>query len=295
MNISPISGVPGIANFQSQVLNSLMGSAFDFGSVLSAVTNLLPASSGVSTDPLPWITNKNSVKGISLTGRNMALNDPESAYNMMTIINNKDVHFKAQFSELSQMKLFISHMQEAGEGLNSITATTGNEDMKSRLQGFVDQYNSWVQRFNPEVQNGGLLADTQAARVALYELDQSVEYSYNGAKDGMHGLSDVGITINHSTGLASLDTAKLDAMLATNWQGVVDTVQEFSANFAKSASLLNSDGNFMPRQLDNLNRAIHYIADNETSLRAEFGTGNAAQPTGQVAQALAAYNKSYGI
>jgi hypothetical protein len=82
--------------------------------------------------------------------------------------------------------------------------------------------------------------------------------------------------------------------LATNKQGVVDTVHEFSANFTKSASLLNSDDNFIVKQLDNLNRAIHFIADNNASLRAEFGTGNTAKPTGQVAQALSAYNQIYG-
>ena len=54
--------------------------------------------------------------------------------------------------------------------------------------------------------------------------------------------------------------------------GVIDTVQQFSANFAKSAELLDSSGNFVPRQLSNLNQAINYITQNESSLQSEFGT-----------------------
>lgn len=42
-------------------------------------------------------------------------------------------------------------------------------------------------------------------------------------------------------------------------------------------------------------RAIRFIDDNRDSLRAEFGTGDAARPVGQVAQALAAYNSTYGV
>jgi hypothetical protein len=58
--------------------------------------------------------------------------------------------------------------------------------------------------------------------------------------------------------------------------------------------LLNSEGNFILRQIDNLSRAIHYIADNKASLQAEFGIGNAAKPAGKVAEALAAYNQTFG-
>jgi hypothetical protein len=103
----------------------------------------------------------------------------------------------------------------------------------------------------------------------------------------------LGITIDSNTRLASLDSAKLDAVLSSNKQGVVDTLQEFSANFAKSAGLLNSEGNFMPRQLDNLKRGIQFIADNKADLQVEFGTGDSARPTGPIAQALAAYNRAY--
>lgn len=302
MNISPVS----ISLMQAQLLNSLMSSGSDTKNNDSWATIFsLLASNGtqldqLSSDPLSLLTqgsniSQSSIKGIPAAGRNMALADPESAYKMMTVINKDDVSYKAQFSELSQMKSYVFQMQDAGQGLGSIVLSTGNDSIKSQLQDFVGQYNNWIQRFSPDIQQGGLLADTQAARASRFELEQNVNNRFFGIKDGVHGLGDVGITIDPNTRLASLDTAKLDSVLATNKQGVVDTVQEFSTNFTKSASLLNSEGNFILKQLGNLDRVIHYIADNKDSLQKEFGIGDPAKPTGQIAQALAAYNQTYGI
>lgn len=297
---------------KSQVFSSLTSSASNAkgNDSWAAMFSLLASKSGalptrlspaqLSSDPLSLliqssnINQSSSTKGISPAGRNMALADPESAYKMMTVINKKDVYYKAQFSELSQMKSAISQMQDAGQSLGSMALSTDNGSIKSRLQAFVGQYNNWIQRFGPHLQKGGLLSDTQAAQVSQYELEQNVSNRFFGIKDGVHGLDDLGITIDPNTRLASLDIAKLDSLLAANKQGAVGAVQEFSANFAKSASLLNSDNNFVLNQLDNLNRAIHYIADNKDSLQKEFGTGDAAKPTGQIAQALAAYNRIYG-
>lgn len=302
MNISSAS----ISLMQSQVLGSLMNSAFgaksddSWATVFSSL--LIPnsaATSPLASDPLSLLTQGSnaflgdSIKGLSLTGRNMALADPESAYKMMTVINSKDVYYKAQFSELSQMKSYVFQMQDAGQDLSGIALSTSNDSIKSQLQEFAGQYNNWVQRFNADIRQGGLLADTQAAEASRFELEQNINYRFFGVQDGVHGMGDLGIAIDPNTRLASLDAFKLDSLLATNKQGVVNTVQEFSANFAKSASLLNSDGNFVLKQLDNLNRAIHYIADNKDSLQKEFGTGSAAKPAGEVARALAAYNQVY--
>lgn len=304
MNISPVS----ISLMQSQMLSLLASSPVDakrdssWDSVFSLLAsndiplNQLP-SGKLSPDLLSLLTQSssisqsNNITGISPVGFNMALADPESAYKMMTAINKRDIYYKTQFSELSQMKSSLSQMQGAGLSLGSMVLATSNDSIKFHLQKFVGQYNDWIQRFNPAIQQGGLLADTQAAQVSLFELEQNINNRYFGVKDGVHGLSDMGITIDSNTRLATLDTAKLDVLLATNKQGAVNTVQEFGANLAKSASLLNSDGNFILKQLDNLNRAVHYIADNKDSLQKEFGTGNVTKPVAQVAQALAAYNQ----
>jgi len=297
MNISPAALSLSIANFQAQSLNWITNSASDThgDDIWAIMSQLLGSNSNsASTDPLAWLNDSSSVKGLSPTGRNMALFDPESAYTMMSVINNRDVSYKAQFSELSQMQSYVAQMQDAGQSLGSIALSTGNDGIRSQLQGFVDQYNGWIQRFDADMQQGGLLAGTQAAQVSVYELDQSIKNIFNGARDGLHGLRDLGFSIDPASKLATLDSAKLDAVLAANKQGAVDTIQEFSANFAKSAGLLNADDNFIPRQLNNLNGAIHYVADNNADLQAEFGTGDPAKPTGQVAKALAVYNQTYG-
>lgn len=297
MSTSSVSTLSGIASLNSRVLNLLVASATDFNSIFAAAAASPFADSGATPAGLllSLAQESGARKGLMFAGRNMSLPDPESAYKMMTLINNKDILYKAQFSELSQMKTCVARMQDAGQSLGSITAATGNDSVKSSLQGFADQYNNWIRSFDPDMQADGLLAGTRAAQVSRYELEQSVRNIFNGAADGVHGLGDLGVTVDRATGLISLDTARLGTVLAANRWGAVAAIQEFGANFSRSASLLNSDDNFIPRQLDNLNRVISYIADNRDSLRAEFGTGDAAKPAGQVAQALAAYNQTFSI
>jgi hypothetical protein len=299
-----------IAEARPLTLAALTGNDFDDrhdfdGMFAQALLSQIPDMNSVTVGVLSSLIGPGSMQapfmvagGMPLlglhAGRNMALPDPESAYRMMTLINSKDVLYKAQYSELSQLGSAVASMQEAGAKLGGISTASGNDAIEASLQSFVGQYNDWIQRFNPDMQSGGLLAGTQAAQISRYELEQSVKNIFNGANDGVHGLGDLGIGVDPVSQTLTLDCAKLDAMLASGKQGVVDTLQEFGANFAKSAGLLNADSNFIPRQLDNLDRAIHYIDDNGASLRAEFGTGDTAKPTGQVAQALAAYRQSYG-
>jgi hypothetical protein len=297
---------------QSQVLGSLTNSTIGAESGDSWATVFsLQVSNGAQFDqtssgPLSLLTQSsqinqsnyidpgNSIKGLSPSGRNMSLFDPESAYKMMTVINYEDVLYKAQYFELSRMGARVSMMEDAGQNLGSISLSTSNNSIQLQLQRFVDEYNRWIQRFDQDIQHGGLLANTQAAHASQFELEQNFNNPFFGIESGVHGMGDLGVTIDPDTHLASLDTAQLDSMLATNKQGVVDTVQEFGANFAKSASLLNAEDNFIQKQLDNLSGAINYIDDNIDSLQAEFGTGREVKPVGQVAEALAAYNQAYG-
>lgn len=288
MHVSPLLSAVALANVRSQVLASMRGSTPDFSSFFDAAYSSAFSGSDLLSAFMPGSATQ---AGALHAGRNMALYDPESAYKMMTLINNKDVLYKAQYAELSQMGESVARMEQAGTNLGSIAGS--NADIKTGLQDFITRYNEWTQRFDPDMQRDGLLAGTQAAQVARYELEQNVKNIFFGAKDGVRGMADLGISVDPVSGALALDGAKLDAMLASNKQGVVNTLQEFGANFARSAGLLNANNNFIPNQLDNLDRAIDYIADNGTDLRAEFGTGDAARPTGQIAQVLAAYNQSY--
>ncbi|MFZ4538292.1 flagellar filament capping protein FliD [Propionivibrio sp.] len=286
-----------MAALKAQSVNSLLGSVFDDGKASSSLDFLTGAGStqSGSTDPLSMLGLSTTTQGLSPTGRNLSLFNPESAYGMMSVINSKDVTYKAQFSELSEMKTAVAGMQQAGQTLGSVSGSMGNAAITAQLQEFAGKYNDWIKRFDGTVKSDGVLAGTQAAEISLYELEQSVENIFNGAKDGFHGLSDLGFTINQSTNLASVDTTKLDAALSSNKDGAINTLQEFSANFAKSAELLNSTNNFIPNRLNNLDRVIDYITDNKSSLQAEFGLGDPAKPSAQIAKALASYNHIFNI
>jgi hypothetical protein len=286
-----------MAALQAQSVNSLIGSVFSGGKTSSSLDFLTGANKTASatSDPFSLLGISTSVQGLSASGRNLSLFDPESAYRMMSVINNKDVTYKAQFSELSAMKTSVSTMQQAGQALGKVSESMDNEAIKTELQTFAGQYNEWIKRFDGTVKSDGLLAGTQAAEISLYELEQSVENIFNGAKNGFHGLRDLGLSIDQTTNLASLDTTKLDATLANNKNGVISTIHEFSANFAKSAALLNSANNFIPNRLANLDRVIDYITDNKPALQAEFGLGDPARPSAPIAKALAAYNQIFMI
>lgn len=272
MNVSSTSIQLEIAAFRSQALSSLMSLSAD-GNDAADFAGLLDIKSAE----------------LDASGRNTALNDPESAYKMMTRINCFEVSFKAQFSELTQMGSSVEHMEAVGRQLGDIDLDTANTEIVAMLQRFVDQYNAWEDRFDDTIERGGVLHNIQAAEVSIRELELSVRNIFNGAADGVRGLGGLGIDIDPVSKQATLDIARLEALLASNKRGAVRAIDEFSANFAKSADLLNSAGNFIPTQLDNRSRAIQFIADNRSSLRAEFGTGDAARPTGAVATALAAY------
>lgn len=235
------------------------------------------------------------IPGLAANGRNTTLFDPEAAYRMMTDINQRDVTYKAQFAELSEMKSYLGAMREEALGLADAVATADDAGIKSRLEDFAAKYNDWIARFDAQLREGGLLAGTQAAQVAQWELEVAVGNMFNGATGGVRGMRDLGFTVDAATNLASIDTARLDAVLAGNRAGAVDALREFSADLARAAELLNSENNFMLRQLGNLDRVIDYIADNKTALQAEFGLGDPAKPTGQVAKALASYQQIHAM
>ncbi|WP_313951976.1 flagellar filament capping protein FliD [Accumulibacter sp.] len=286
-----------MAGIQAKTFNTLLGAAFGGNKVSSGMdflTRLSGAQSGSqpgASDPLSLLDLSTAAQGLSPSGRNLSLFDPESAYRMMSAINTRDITYKAQFSELSEMKTLVSGMQQAGQSLGGVSALLDNDAIKTQLQAFAAEYNDWVTRFDGTVKNNGLLAGTQAAEVSLYELEQSVKNIFNGAKDGFHGIRDLGLNIDPNTKLATLDTSMLSAALEKNKAGAISTLQEFSANFARSAELLNSANNFIPNRLGNLDRVIDFIADHKPSLQAEFGLGDPAKPSPQVARALAAYNQ----
>lgn len=297
MNLSSSSLLFDLASFRSQTISSLMNSGIgsakgDAQNASSAFDLLLGGFPGQRIAPdFSGTSGAARVAEGALTGRNMSLFDPESAFRMMSVINRKDVTYKAEFAELSEMTEGVLRIQDAARALGGISGSTSNEAIKTQLQDFAGQYNFWIDQFSPDVRSGGLLAGTQSAQVALHELDCSVGNIFNGAKDGVGGLSDLGLNVDPKTQKIVVDTARLDSLLSSNKLGAVCAVSEFSQNFTEAANCLTADGKFLRRQLSNLDNAIDYIRDNVVALKQEFGTGDAFKPTGQVAKALAAYDR----
>lgn len=286
-----------MGSLQAQSVNLLIGVANrgDASSGLDFLFGKTTNATSAANDFRSLLGLSSATQGLSATGRNLSLFDPESAYNMMSVINKKDVSYKAQFAELSEMRSAVAEMQAAGTALGSMDASLDDAAIVSRMQEFVGKYNEWIKRFDGTVKSDGILAGTQAAEISLYELEQSIANPFNGAKDGFRGLSDLGLRIDEHSNLASLDANALTSALANNRDGVLNAVHEFSANFAKSAELLNSPNNFIPNRLANLDRVIDYITANKASLQTEFGLGAPASVSDQIAKALARYEQIAAI
>lgn len=293
-----------LADIRSQTVNTLVGAldagdqsrADAVGLAVALAAKPLLAKSGTpgSTNALAASGTAASeavaqAPGLSPTGRNLALFDPESAYRMMTLINQKEVAFKAEFSEMHAMGAHLANLRQGGAALADVAPAADTAALRERLAAFVAEYNDWVRRFDDAMQTGGALAGTQAARVARYELMRSIDNPFFGAADGFRGMAALGLTIDPVSKLAVLDLPKLDAALASQTEGAVRTVQEFGRNFARSAELLVSEGNFVTRRLGNLDRVIRYLDEHKALLQAEFGMGDPARPTAAVAQAVSAY------
>jgi hypothetical protein len=298
MNTSPAHIANAIAELKARTMNALFGNDFDdiddFDGVFAkALLTQIPDMESMSVGVLSALSLPGEAAAAQRhAGRNMALADPESAYRMMTLINGKDALFKAQAYELGEMGEAVAEMRQAGLDLSNIAAD--HETVEAGLRDFVAGYNDWVRRFDLALGGDGLLAGTQAAQISRYELEQSVRNMFIGVSEGLSGIDDIGVDVM-ADGTLSLDEAKLDAMLDSNMKAVVGATREFGAHFARSAEMLNADNNFIPSQLDNLNRAIRYIGENLASWQAEFGLGDAARPAGQVARALAAYRQTAGV
>lgn len=282
-----------LADFKSQAVGALMNS--DAGGGIAGIAALLGQDKGKSSSLDALLGNAGSANGLSASGRNTSLFDPESAFQMMTQINKKDVTYKAEFAEMTDMKSYVATMQQEAMTLGKINTASSADEVRSHLQGFADAYNGWIDRFDEVLEGGGLLASTHAATASQWELEKSVESIFNGAASGVRGMGALGFNIDPVSNMASLDTSKLDSVMRSNMEGALKTIQEFSANFAKSAELLNAENNFIPNRMSNLSRVIDYIDTNKTNLQAEFGLGNPAKPSGEVARALASYHAMRGM
>ncbi|CAN5453474.1 hypothetical protein BH11PSE11_BH11PSE11_02790 [soil metagenome] len=289
MSTSPLNASSLLLNltqFKSQSLQSLLSSTSNgpgqasaagsgdifetlFANAKSALpTSVSNAQSGVSAIP--------SVGG--------------SIMDVASMINGLEVKFKSQYSELNELKNTLSHEQEAAQKLTAIDGKTSATEIKSALMEFIATYNAGVNRFAPDVAKGGVLENSAEALRARFSTRRDIADPLIGAFNGLRGgLEALGITVDPSTGLASVDEKKLDSVLALDTNADVNTIGDFARQFMRTTANLNSAGNPQDKQLANLDRAIHWIADHHAAISKEFGPGEPAKPNAAVARAAAAY------
>ncbi len=226
------------------------------------------------------------------TGLDAAGSFSTPGQNMITVLNRVEVTFKAQFSELGEMRHSLVTEQAAAKKLTELGADSSGADVKAALANFVETYNAGVNRFAPAVDKGGVLEGSWEAARARFATQRDINYVLNGSEVGIKGdLAKLGITTDPKTGLASIDNATLDGALAKDKGHVVAAVNAFANTFVTTVDFLNAKGHAQQRQMSNLDRAVDWIDDNRESVQKEFGPGAAATPNEAFAKAAARYDQ----
>lgn len=213
--------------------------------------------------------------------------------NMVTVLNRVEVTYKAQYAELGEMRKSLEAKRAAALQLGAMVKETPNADIGQAVDQFVASYNAGVNRFAPAVGKGGVLEGSWEAERARFATRRDIDYILNGSEIGVKkgGLATIGITTDPKTGLAAVDHAQLDAALAKDKGDTVAGLASFGATFATTVQVLNAPGHAQLRQMDNLDRAVHWIADNKAAVQKEFGPGKAATPDQAFAKAAALYDE----
>ncbi len=215
--------------------------------------------------------------------------------NMVTVLNRVEVTFKAQFSELGEMRHSLVAEQAAAKKLAGITADSSSADIKAALAHFVETYNAGVNRFAPAVDKGGILEGSWEATRARFATRRDIDYILNGSEKGIKGdLARLGITTDPKSGLATIDAARLDGELARDKGHVAAALTAFADTFVTTVDFLNKAGHGQQRQMANLDRAVNWIGENKADVEKEFGPGKAATPNEAFAKAAALYDAMAG-
>jgi hypothetical protein len=282
--VSSASLAMNIAQFKGQALASIF-SADDVKNIDQTFTSILDKYSaqlslpGLPTSTVP--TGLDSSQPFSTPGQNM-----------VTVLNRVEVSFKAQYSELEQLTRRLKDEQGVARKLTAFDANSSNADIKAALGQFVAAYNDGVQRFAPEVAQGGILEGSWEARRARFATEREISYLLTGSSAGVKGgLASMGITTDKKTGLASIDESMLDAALAKDKSKAVFAIADFGKNFDAMVDSLTAADHSQLRQMDNLDRAVHWIMANREDVQKEFGPGAAATPNEAFARAAARYDQ----
>jgi hypothetical protein len=283
-SFDPLGRAAGDARFANGLGNALFdrvapaAAELPFSSVMDRFSASLRGNElATSTTP----SARDAAGGFSIPGQNM-----------VTVLNRVEVTFKAQFSELGEMRHSLVAEQAAAKKLTALAADSAGSDVKAALRHFVDTYNAGVNRFAPALDKGGILEGSWEAARARFATRRDIDYILNGAEVGIKGdLARLGITTDPKSGLAALDGDKLDAALANDKTHVIASVNAFADTFVTTVDFLNAKDHAQQRQMSNLDRAVNWIGENKAAVQKEFGPGAAATPNEAFAKAAARYDQ----
>ncbi|WP_426102149.1 hypothetical protein [Massilia sp. TSP1-1-2] len=287
----PLGRAAGDARFSNGLGNALFergGASDNSGDPLAGMPsfgNLMDQfSASLRQDQLPTSTTP--------TALDAAGNFSRPGQNMVTVLNRVEVTFKAQFSELGEMRHSLVSEQAAAKQLGALGPGSSAADIKAELTRFVSSYNAGVNRFAPAVDKGGILEGSWEAGRARFATRRDIGYSLNGADVGIKGdLAQLGITTDPKTGLAAIDDARLDGALTRDRGHVLASVTAFANTFVTTVDFLNAKDHGQQRQMANLDRAVHWIGEHKAAVQKEFGAGAAATPNAAFAKAAAHYDE----
>ena len=284
-----------VAALKSQSLQILASST-----QATASTNTTSALDTLGGATLAAPTQQSSpmtIPGMSATGRITSLHDPESAYRMMSIINQAEATYTGQRNSLTQMRDMLRELRQEAHALvkEAKNPESDVQTLSTALGQFKEAYNTWISTFSNDLANGGVLHGNQAATVVRSGLRNIVTDIFHGAAHGFQGLGDLGLTINGNDQLANFSTKEFAQTAAQKIDAVRDTINQFAVRFEQATTLFAASGNFIDNRQNNLQRALEFIASNKPALQAEFGLGDPAKPVGNsppARAALASYNKT---
>ncbi len=140
--------------------------------------------------------------------------------------------------EMAKIKDGVAAIQAAGQSLSGVNTSTDTKSIKDHLQTFAAKYNGWISNVDGAAKSDALQA-------------------------GIQTLQDLGFNIDPNTGLASIDSSKLDALLASQKNVAVNSIRQFSDSFAKAIEPLNQTSNLVSIPSAYLNKALAAYAQTQ--------------------------------
>lgn len=158
----------------------------------------------------------------------------------------------------------------------NVSVTQNNADISSAIQGMVDKFNAVVDTVNkvasydPATQQAGILTGDFNVQSTLRRLRTLIGQPVGGLTGSIRSFVDIGIK-TQSDGKLALDTAKLNAALATNRDDVIALFAPMGKPSDSGVNYVGSTSDTQPRTyvLDVASAATHGVlngAANPTSL-----------------------------